>query len=247
MEVADGILVNAIAPGPILAPDDTGDAELKAVAESTHSGAGAAWLQIAKAVVAIIDSDFITGETVRVDGGRHVRCSRKLRAFSGFSRAPRAAILQFQGARPGEGAGRGYVAVTTTHPHTAFRESPERRAEGSRRPVRILLVEDDDDVRLLLTLVLKRAGYEVSATANADQALQALHRGRHEFDPHRLLPAEERRTGVPGGSALRRPLAGAPVILCTAFPPNRLSGVTVVEKPIDLDALLQQIRAALKR
>jgi CheY-like chemotaxis protein len=42
-------------------------------------------------------------------------------------------------------------------------------------------------------------------------------------------------------------LAGAPVILCTAFPSNRLSGVTVVEKPIDLDALLQQIRAALKR
>ena len=71
--------------------------------------------------------------------------------------------------------------MTTTHPHTAFRESPERRAEGSRRPVRILLVEDDDDVRLLLTLVLKRAGYEVSATANADQALQALHRGRHDL------------------------------------------------------------------
>ena len=35
---ADGILVNAIAPGPILAPDDTGDAELKAVAESTPLG-----------------------------------------------------------------------------------------------------------------------------------------------------------------------------------------------------------------
>jgi two-component system, OmpR family, phosphate regulon response regulator PhoB len=139
------------------------------------------------------------------------------------------------------------MAVTTTHPHTAFRESPERRAEGSRRPVRILLVEDDDDVRLLLTLVLKRAGYEVSATPNADQALQALHRGRHDLiltdyclprkDGLEFL-AEARSEGT---------LAGAPVILCTAFPPNRLSGVTVVEKPIDLDALLQQIRAALKR
>jgi DNA-binding response OmpR family regulator len=133
-------------------------------------------------------------------------------------------------------------------PHTARQETPERRAEGSRRPVRILLVEDDDDIRLLLTLVLKRAGYEVSATADADQALQALHRGRHDLiltdyclprkDGLEFL-AEARSEGM---------LAGAPVIMCTAFPPNRLSGVTaVVEKPIDLDVLLQQIRAALKR
>jgi hypothetical protein len=26
-----------------------------------------------KAVLALVDSDFITGETIRVDGGRHVR------------------------------------------------------------------------------------------------------------------------------------------------------------------------------
>jgi len=131
--------------------------------------------------------------------------------------------------------------------HTASRETPERRAEGSERPVRILLVEDDDDVRLLLALVLKRAGYEVNATADADQALQALHRGRHDLIlTDYCLPrkdglqfvAEARSEGM---------LGGAPVILCTAFPPNRLSGVTVVEKPIDLDALLQQIRAILKR
>ncbi len=132
-------------------------------------------------------------------------------------------------------------------PHTAFREIPERRAEGSRRQVRILLVEDDEDVRLLLTVVLKRAGYQVSATADADQALQALHRGRHDLiltdyclprkDGLEFL-AEARSEGT---------LAGAPVILCTAFPPNRLCGVTVVEKPIDLDALLRQIRLALKR
>ena len=74
LEVAvDGILVNAIAPGPILAPDDTGDAELKAVAESTPLGRWGGPAEIAKAVVAIVDSDFITGETVRVDGGRHIR------------------------------------------------------------------------------------------------------------------------------------------------------------------------------
>jgi len=29
--------------------------------------------EIAKAVRAFIDSDFITGETIRVDGGRHLK------------------------------------------------------------------------------------------------------------------------------------------------------------------------------
>jgi NAD(P)-dependent dehydrogenase (short-subunit alcohol dehydrogenase family) len=69
----DGILVNAIAPGPILAPPDTTDAELKAVADSTPLGRWGGPGEIAKAAVALIDSDFITGETVRVDGGRHIR------------------------------------------------------------------------------------------------------------------------------------------------------------------------------
>ena len=30
-------------------------------------------LEIAKTVLALVDSDFITGETIRVDGGRHVK------------------------------------------------------------------------------------------------------------------------------------------------------------------------------
>ncbi len=69
----DNILVNAIAPGPILAPPDTGDAELKAVADVTPLGRWGGEGEIAKAVLALVDSDFITGETLRVDGGRHVK------------------------------------------------------------------------------------------------------------------------------------------------------------------------------
>jgi NAD(P)-dependent dehydrogenase (short-subunit alcohol dehydrogenase family) len=30
-------------------------------------------MEIAKAVLGLLDSDFITGETIRVDGGRHLR------------------------------------------------------------------------------------------------------------------------------------------------------------------------------
>jgi NAD(P)-dependent dehydrogenase (short-subunit alcohol dehydrogenase family) len=69
---ADGILVNAIAPGPILAPDDISATEREAVAHATPLGRWGGPDEIAKAVVALIDSDFITGETIRVDGGRHL-------------------------------------------------------------------------------------------------------------------------------------------------------------------------------
>ena len=30
-------------------------------------------LEIAKAVIALIETDFITGQTIRVDGGRHLK------------------------------------------------------------------------------------------------------------------------------------------------------------------------------
>jgi len=70
---ADNILVNAIAPGPIVAPPGTTGAESKAVEEATPLGRWGGEMEIAKGVLALLDSDFITGETIRIDGGRHVK------------------------------------------------------------------------------------------------------------------------------------------------------------------------------
>jgi NAD(P)-dependent dehydrogenase (short-subunit alcohol dehydrogenase family) len=69
----DNILVNAIAPGPILAPPDTTDDESRAVEKATPLGRWGGETEIAKMVVALLDGDFVTGETIRVDGGRHIR------------------------------------------------------------------------------------------------------------------------------------------------------------------------------
>ena len=69
----DKILVNAIAPGPILAPPETTDTELSAVEKSTPLGAWGGETAIAEAVLALLSCGFVTGETIRVDGGRHVR------------------------------------------------------------------------------------------------------------------------------------------------------------------------------
>ena len=70
---ADQILVNTIAPGPIMAPDGISDEEFAAVQRATPLGRWGGEMEIAKAVLALVDSDFITGETIRVDGGRHLK------------------------------------------------------------------------------------------------------------------------------------------------------------------------------
>jgi NAD(P)-dependent dehydrogenase (short-subunit alcohol dehydrogenase family) len=69
----DKIFVNAIAPGPILAPPDTTEEELGAVEKSTPLGGWGGEMAIAEAVLALVSFSFVTGETIRVDGGRHVR------------------------------------------------------------------------------------------------------------------------------------------------------------------------------
>ena len=69
----DNVLVNAIAPGPIVAPPGTSDAMLKAVEDATPLGHWGGGEEIAKVVIGLLDSDFITGETIRVDGGRHLK------------------------------------------------------------------------------------------------------------------------------------------------------------------------------
>ena len=69
---ADRILVNGIAPGPILAPPGTSAEESAKVEKATPLGRWGGPEAIVQAVLSLIESDFITGETIRVDGGRHL-------------------------------------------------------------------------------------------------------------------------------------------------------------------------------
>lgn len=69
----DRILVNSVAPGPILAPESLSPGEYAAVEKATPLGRWGGPEEIAHAVLALVETDFITGQTIRVDGGRHVR------------------------------------------------------------------------------------------------------------------------------------------------------------------------------
>jgi len=72
VELAPEILVNAIAPGPILAPPDLTPEEDSEVIKATPLRRWGGAAEIAKTVRFLIDSDFVTGECIRVDGGRHL-------------------------------------------------------------------------------------------------------------------------------------------------------------------------------
>jgi NAD(P)-dependent dehydrogenase (short-subunit alcohol dehydrogenase family) len=72
LQLAPEILVNAIAPGPILAPPNLTPEENAQVLEATPLARWGGAEEIAKTVVFFVESDFVTGEFIRVDGGRHL-------------------------------------------------------------------------------------------------------------------------------------------------------------------------------
>ncbi len=72
LELAPKILVNAIAPGPILAPPGLSSSANREVLQNTPLGRWGGPAEIARAALFFVESDFVTGETLRVDGGRHL-------------------------------------------------------------------------------------------------------------------------------------------------------------------------------
>ena len=69
---APDIQVNAIAPGPVLFPDYYSDEQRNAAVERTLLKRAGSARDIVNAVVFLIENDYITGEVIHVDGGRHV-------------------------------------------------------------------------------------------------------------------------------------------------------------------------------
>jgi NAD(P)-dependent dehydrogenase (short-subunit alcohol dehydrogenase family) len=72
LEYAPEVLINCIAPGPILPPPDLAAEIAAQIAESTPLKRWGGADEIAEAVIFFARSNFITGECLRVDGGRHL-------------------------------------------------------------------------------------------------------------------------------------------------------------------------------
>jgi NAD(P)-dependent dehydrogenase (short-subunit alcohol dehydrogenase family) len=69
----DGIHVHVVAPGPIVPAAGSTPQDEAAVLAATPLGRWGGEDEVARHVARLLDSTFVTGETVRVDGGRHLR------------------------------------------------------------------------------------------------------------------------------------------------------------------------------
>jgi CheY-like chemotaxis protein len=148
-------------------------------------------------------------------------------------------------------------------PHPPVAKARER-AEGppareTARAQRILLAEDDADLRELIAATLRRDGWEVLAFANALELLDCVEghgswRAPVEFE---LVISDVRMPGVSGLSLLEglrewRPPGELRLILISAFgdealhrEAQRLGAAVLLDKPFELSELVARVRELL--
>jgi CheY-like chemotaxis protein len=111
-------------------------------------------------------------------------------------------------------------------------------------PRTILVVDDDRDVRNVLTLLLQAEGYRVATAANGRDALDYLNRGGHPdlilldlmmpvMDGFRFRYAQQQDPD----------LARIPVVVVSACSEADSLGVTHVPKPVPFEQLLDVVRS----
>jgi DNA-binding response OmpR family regulator len=107
----------------------------------------------------------------------------------------------------------------------------------------ILLVEDDRDIREMLTTLLEIAGFAVQAYDSAEGGLNALREG--QFDLILTDYALPRHSGLwlLENAEAEGLIRGTPVVIVTAHPHVEGTGTyEVIHKPFDLDELIERVR-----
>jgi DNA-binding NtrC family response regulator len=128
-----------------------------------------------------------------------------------------------------------------------------REAPDPRPAARVLVVDDDDEMRALLRRTLEFDGYEVIDKDRGTYVMEALRRGA----PFDLIILDKEMPGLTGLDllpVLSREFPDVPVVLVTAFGgPHvaasaiRLGAASYLEKPFRLGQLRQVIDSLLTR
>jgi two-component system chemotaxis response regulator CheY len=114
---------------------------------------------------------------------------------------------------------------------------------------RVLLVEDDLDLRDILQDILETEGYDVIPAAHGRQALEYLRTTRSRDDAPTLVILDLSMPMVNGWEVLDAiradPWLHVPVVVVSAFGHAKPNGVAVfLRKPFDMIDLLDAVRGA---
>ncbi|MFL5620892.1 MAG: SDR family oxidoreductase [Gemmatimonadaceae bacterium] len=72
--LAPEVRVNAVAPGVVLLPEGWSEDEAEHLRSTTPLRRLGSPEDVAQSVVFLLEARYVTGEVIRVDGGRHIRC-----------------------------------------------------------------------------------------------------------------------------------------------------------------------------
>ena len=72
LEYGPGVRVNAIAPGPVLKPEHMTDERWAQIGKALPLGKTGDPVDVARAVIFLLSNDYITGESLAVDGGNQL-------------------------------------------------------------------------------------------------------------------------------------------------------------------------------
>jgi DNA-binding NtrC family response regulator len=123
-------------------------------------------------------------------------------------------------------------------------------AAADSEPKRVLVADDELNIRRVLEAILRREGYEVITAANGQEALSRMNRGVHTVITDLKMPV------LDGMGLLRRLSAeypDVPVVMITAHgsvenavEAVKLGAFDYLEKPFDQDQIRQILNKALK-
>lgn len=108
--------------------------------------------------------------------------------------------------------------------------------------LRMLLVEDNEDIRDALAVVLETEGYEVTATRSAEDALQLLSAHRYHMVITDYALAQNTGGWLLKEARSRGLLENTATLVVTAHPePRDVEGAKIVRKPLDVDDFLAMV------
>ena len=123
-------------------------------------------------------------------------------------------------------------------------------ASGEAETKRILIADDEINIRRVLEAILRRDGYDVVTAANGEEALAGMSRGVHTVITDLKMP------GLDGMGLLRRlsvDFPDVPVVMITAHgsvenavEAVKLGAFDYVEKPFDQEQIRQIVAKALR-